>query len=209
MIKTLILVAGLLAALLPTQLMAQGHSLAAGWSIVGNDSGRDVNPVAVFGNATTPTSISAAVTSIWTWDTAQAKWAFFAPSLTASELTAYAASKGYGVMVAIEKGAGFWVNSRTATTVNFAATSIPAYCTLGNINAASYSAIQVGMTYDQVTQTIGCLNDTSLTTRMSGMVQYVWSLNAGSLMTSILVYFDGTGTIVTPFGGSFKSSFGI
>lgn len=86
---------------------------------------------------------------------------------------------------------------------------VPVTCTASNINAASFNAIQVGMTYEQVTAAIGCKNDVSLTTRSSTYVQYWWTLYPGSISTGIRVFFDGAGAIVTPFAGTIKSSFGI
>ena len=113
--------------LITTQVSAQTHSLNSGWSLVGNDAGAGVDPNAVFGNATTPTSISTNVTTVWTWNNATSTWNFFAPSMTPSALSTYATSKGYGVLSTIQAGEGFWVNVNgaasggSATSVNLAA----------------------------------------------------------------------------------------
>lgn len=101
--------------------IAQTHSLPAGWSLVGNDTGAGVDPVAVFGNATTPTSVSPSVTTVWTWNNSLGQWNFFAPSMTPQALSTYAASKGYGVLSTIVQGEGFWVNAKNAVSVNLAA----------------------------------------------------------------------------------------
>lgn len=97
--------------------LAQTHTLRSGWNLVGNDSGADVNSVNVFGDASTPNAISPQITSIWSWDSLNLRWNFFAPSMTGSELSTYAGSKGYSVMSSIPKGAGFWVNAKQAVTL--------------------------------------------------------------------------------------------
>ena len=45
------------------------------------------------------------------------KWAFFTPSMTATSLATYANSKGYDVLTTVNAGEGYWVNAKTAFTV--------------------------------------------------------------------------------------------
>jgi hypothetical protein len=90
---------------------AQLHSLPPGRNLVGNDSGTDVDPISVFGNVTLPTSISTSVLEVWSWDNSGSRWNFYSPSMTPSDLAAYARSKGYGVLSTIKKGEGFWINT--------------------------------------------------------------------------------------------------
>lgn len=99
---------------------AQTHALVQGWNLEGNDHGAAVDPNAVFGNATTPTSVSPSVTTVWVWDKNALKWNFFAPGMTPAALAAYAASKGYGVLATIPQGQGFWVNAKNSVTLDFA-----------------------------------------------------------------------------------------
>lgn len=98
--------------------IGQTHSLATGWNLVGNDAGTDVTPLTIFGDATTPTSVSSSIFTIWTWDNLNNRWNFYAPSMTASALSTYANSKGYGVLTNIVKGEGFWLNIDSAVIVN-------------------------------------------------------------------------------------------
>jgi hypothetical protein len=97
--------------------VAQTHALRSGWNLVGNDSGADVNSVNVFGDTSTPNAISPQVTSIWSWDSLNSRWNFYAPNMTATALSSYASSKGYGVLSTIPKGEGFWVNATQALTL--------------------------------------------------------------------------------------------
>jgi len=90
---------------------AQSQTLPAGWSLVGNDSAAAIDVVGVFGNKTTPTAVSASVTTVWSWNNSLGRWNFFSPSMTEQELSSYAMSKNYGVLSSISKGSGFWVNA--------------------------------------------------------------------------------------------------
>lgn len=101
----------LIGLLIPTLASTQTQFLPRGWSMVGNDSTNSMDVISVFGNATSPSSISSSVTSVWSWNNILGRWNFFAPSLSAQELTTYANSKGYGVLSDIAKGEGFWVNA--------------------------------------------------------------------------------------------------
>ena len=114
----------LISCLIAAPAIAQNHTLISGWNLEGNDGAAAVDPITVFGNATTPTSLSPSVTTVWTWDKSAAKWNFFAPSMTPTALSTYAASKGYGVLTTIQKGQGFWVNAASNITMNLAANPI-------------------------------------------------------------------------------------
>lgn len=119
----------LLGLLLPALVSAQTQTLPPGWSMVGNDAGVVVDAGVIFGNATTPTTLSSSVTTVWSWNNSLSRWNFLAPSMTPQELATYAGSKGYGVLSSIAKGEGFWVNAKnqflydpsiTASTTNTA-----------------------------------------------------------------------------------------
>lgn len=105
-----------LGCLLPMLTSAQTQTLPPGWSMVGNDTGADLNVPIVFGNATTPTAISSSVVSVWSWNNAQSSWNFHAPSMTADALANYAAVKGYSVLTSLSPGDGYWVNAKSAFT---------------------------------------------------------------------------------------------
>ena len=64
-----------------------------------------------FGNA-------ANVATVWKWLPATSRWAFYAPSLVAQDLSAYAANKGFDVLTGIGGGEGYWVNARQAFTAS-------------------------------------------------------------------------------------------
>ena len=86
-------------------------NIAPGWNLLGNNS---IGPLDV----TYPgLSNPAQTNSIWTWNNATSRWAFFSPSLTSSELSAYAQSKGYDVLSSIASKQGFWIDAKTAFAV--------------------------------------------------------------------------------------------
>lgn len=97
--------------------------------MVGNESGAAIDVVSIFGNKTTPTAISPSVTTVWSWNNSLNRWNFFAPDMTAQELSIYATSKNYGVLSSIAKGSGFWVNAKSQfvySPVNVASVDVAA-----------------------------------------------------------------------------------
>lgn len=81
-------------------------NLVTGWNLLGNSSAVPVDVAATFGDV-------AKITTVWTWNKAGSKWAFYAPSMTPSALAAYAQGKGYDVLTGIPPKEGFWVNAST------------------------------------------------------------------------------------------------
>jgi YD repeat-containing protein len=86
-------------------------NLVAGWNLLGNSIIAPLDVTTVFVDAST-------VTTVWKWVPATSKWAFYAPLLAANQtLTSYAAGKGYDVLDTVKGGEGFWVNAKSAFTV--------------------------------------------------------------------------------------------
>ena len=84
-------------------------NLAAGWNLAGNSVNAPLDVAGSFANA-------ANVTTVWKWIPATSKWAFYTPSMTATNLAVYAASKSYDVLTTINGGEGFWVNAKQPFT---------------------------------------------------------------------------------------------
>ena len=125
----------LLELLIPALASAQTQTLPQGWSMVGNDKGSSVDPIVVFGNATSPTLLSSSVTSVWTWDNSLSQWNFFTPSMTPQQLSTYATANGYGVLSSIAKGEGFWVNAKSQFLYD---PNIPTTSITSLVNTAMY-----------------------------------------------------------------------
>ena len=98
-----------------------------------------------------------------------------------------------------------------STSTTPATSTVAATCAPSNFTTAAFNAIQVGMSLAQVSQTIGCLNTPLLTSRTTNYIIYGWgSMNYSG---SILVWFDASGSTVTPLnntpGVPFKYSSGF
>ena len=86
-------------------------NMIAGWNLLGNSSAAPI--------AASAFSDAGKFTTVWKWNRATKKWAFYAPSMTApNQLATYAADKGYDVLSSIESKEGFWVNAVAATTMS-------------------------------------------------------------------------------------------
>jgi alpha-tubulin suppressor-like RCC1 family protein len=90
-------------------------SLSTGWNLVataGNVTPQDFN---LSLSTTPPTAgqVPVNLTSLWTWDSAQSRWYFYAPSLEETALTSHIQDQGYRHFGKTGKtvgdGAGFWV----------------------------------------------------------------------------------------------------
>ena len=97
-------------------------NLVPSWNLFGNSVNAPLTVATVFGNSTN-------VSTVWKWNPVTSRWAFYTPML-ADGGAAYAASKGYDFLTAINGGEGFWVNAKVAfiaqqpagtaiTTLNF------------------------------------------------------------------------------------------
>lgn len=84
-------------------------NLVSGWNLVGNG---DPEPIDVASKLS-----GTQITTVWKWNKAAGKWAFYAPSMSAQQLSDYALSKGYDVLASIESKEGFWVNANAAVAL--------------------------------------------------------------------------------------------
>ena len=91
--------------------------LIAGWNLMGNSSAVPIDVAATLGDASK-------INSVWTWNKTASKWAFYAPSMTSTDLATYAEGKGYDVLTIIPSKGGFWVNASTPSSLPLATSSI-------------------------------------------------------------------------------------
>ena len=89
------------------QTLSLNEQFVAGWNLAGNSADSALDVAGVFGGADTAGN----VVSVWSWNAAQSKWAFYSPKLSATALTDYANQKGYDLLQVITPGAGYWINA--------------------------------------------------------------------------------------------------
>lgn len=86
----------------------------AGWNLTGNSKTAPLVVATALGDASK-------IASVWNWVSSGAgKWSFYSPEQSDGG-QAYAASKGYDFLSTINAGEGFWVNAKTAFTVQLPA----------------------------------------------------------------------------------------
>jgi hypothetical protein len=91
-------------------------SLIAGWNLLGNSVNAPLTVASAFPIAPTTTNVA----TVWKWLAASSQWAFYSPTL-ADGGAAYAQGKGYIPLTQINAGEGFWVNAKTAFTLQLPA----------------------------------------------------------------------------------------
>ena len=95
-------------------------SLSIGWNLLGNGVEAPITVATTFNDTDN-------VATVWKWvpsgnsaGIGYPAWAFYTPTQSDGG-QAYAASKGYAFLTAIDAGEGFWVNAKAAFTVTLPA----------------------------------------------------------------------------------------
>jgi alpha-tubulin suppressor-like RCC1 family protein len=81
-----------------------------GWNLLGNPIKQTMFVSEKFGDATK-------ISSVWKWDSAKANWQFYTPSMSSSDLLAYATGQNYAVLSEISPGEGYWVNAKVQADI--------------------------------------------------------------------------------------------
>ncbi len=110
-------------------------NLVSGWNLVGNGGSAAIN-VSAFSDASK-------FATVWKWIANSAKWAFYAPSLVGQQLTDYANSKGYDVLSTVNGGEGFWVNAKSAFSMQLPAGSAVSSASFQSM-ASGWNLIAIG-----------------------------------------------------------------
>ena len=99
-------------------------NFVAGWNLAGNGMSSPIAVALDFSNTNL-------VTSVWKWEVKGTNpniiypaWAFYTP-LQADGGAAYAAARGFDFLTAINPGEGFWVNAKTAFTLQVPGNAVP------------------------------------------------------------------------------------
>lgn len=86
-------------------------SAIPGWNLLSNSG-------AVAMDVPTTLGDTSQVFTVWKWNATTGRWAFYAPSMSSTDLAAYAQQKGYEVLATIAPKEGFWVNALTQTALS-------------------------------------------------------------------------------------------
>ncbi|MDD5030653.1 MAG: hypothetical protein PHH58_14340, partial [Rhodoferax sp.] len=114
-------------------------TLASGWNLVGNSTSAAVDVKTLLGTQ------AGSVTSVWKWNAANSKWAFYSPALdTANTLASYAAAKGYDVLSSIDPGDGFWINVNATSGLVLGAQSGTGFAVTASTLKPSWNLVATG-----------------------------------------------------------------
>ncbi|MBI2318736.1 MAG: hypothetical protein HYY28_14540 [Betaproteobacteria bacterium] len=133
------------------QASAQTVDLSAGFNLLGNSSSEALDVATAFGDP-------AKVTTVWKWVASTSKWAFYAPSLSAAALQAFAASRDYDVLGTVNGGEGFWVDAKTAFSAQLpAGTAVTAASLKSRLVTPGWHLLSIGdnLTPEQLGQAFG------------------------------------------------------
>jgi hypothetical protein len=92
--------------------------LEAGFNLIGNSFNVILHGSLLFGNQDSPIGgVTSNIVSVWKWNAANGRWAFYSPQLTVAGNVSYAASHNYDGLDPIDPGEGYWVNAINAMTI--------------------------------------------------------------------------------------------
>lgn len=111
-------------------------NVVSGWNLLGNSTSTAIDVATAFGTSN--------VTTVWKWVPATSKWAFYAPSMTATQLSAYTASKQYDVLTSIAGGEGFWVNALSSFAGNLPSATAVSSGSFATTLGSGWSLISIG-----------------------------------------------------------------
>jgi hypothetical protein len=141
-----------------------GLNVTPGWNLLGNPINQSIAVASKFGDANK-------VSSVWKWDTVKANWQFYSPGMDAASLQSYVTSQGYGVLVEISPGDGYWVHAKVqadldsmcGTSINLRQSSLSSGWNLVS-TASPISAKEFNLTLSMTPPTAGQvpINMTSL-----------------------------------------------
>jgi len=148
------------------QTLSLNEQFVAGWNLAGNSADTALDVAGVFGGPDNAGN----VVSVWSWNAAQGKWAFYSPKLSATALTDYAGQKGYELLQVITPGAGYWINAS-------APFSLPAR----SVSPVKLLGLQPGWNLTSVGRDLSASDATALIKSASGsdpLTLWAWD-NAG------------------------------
>lgn len=86
-------------------------NFAKGWNLAGNSTTEALDVRATFGSYEIQKPVTPKVVSVWKWNGATQRWAFYTTRMPATQLRTYVAEKGYDPLWVVRPGEGYWVNT--------------------------------------------------------------------------------------------------
>jgi len=108
---------------------------------------------------------------VWKWIASSSSWAFYAPSLSSTQLSSYTQQQGYQVLSTINAGDGFWVNASTAQSL-----SLP-----GGAGVSSSSFAKAGANPLSKGWSLIAIGDSSAPSAFNGVISNASNTNLTSL----------------------------
>ena len=93
---------------------ASGYAafIAPGWNLLGNGFATALNVASTFGNQDAPVAgITPNVVSLWKWNAAASRWAFYSPQLSVAANASYVAAHGYDLLATVNAREGYWIQT--------------------------------------------------------------------------------------------------
>ena len=145
------------------------YNPAQGWNLLGNASDQSVEVATYLGDPSK-------VTSVWKWNSAQGKWAFYSPSLSSAALASYAQTNGYTTLNQLNPREGFWVNAVKSFSFTIPATANQTLSEADLLQGWNLLASADGKTPSQLSQALaGSLSAAG----KSDVSYWTWSTTAG------------------------------
>jgi hypothetical protein len=93
-------------------------TLGEGFTLLGNSTAASLDVRALVGSPSSQlTGITSKVVSLWKWNPAGLRWAFYSPTLSLQQNFAHASANGFDLLTAIQPGEGFWINTSEPLTL--------------------------------------------------------------------------------------------
>jgi hypothetical protein len=138
-------------------------NLVKGWNLIGNGYNQSFNAASLLNSST--------IVSVWKWIASSSSWAFYAPSLSSTQLSSYTQQQGYQVLSTINAGDGFWVNASTAQSL-----SLP-----GGAGVSSSSFAKAGANPLSKGWSLIAIGDSSAPSAFNGVISNASNTNLTSL----------------------------
>jgi alpha-tubulin suppressor-like RCC1 family protein len=93
-----------------TTVLNKTINLVQGWNLIGSGGTSSYSVSSLF-------SDKSLYTSVWKWIASSSQWAFYTPTMTATDLQSFASGQGYSALDNVSGSDGIWVNAKSDTSI--------------------------------------------------------------------------------------------